>query len=126
MKRMMSGITLLSALALAVACGDPTGDLRNGPVSITANPSFLVVDVGATKRLTAQVTDAQGNPLGDAISVLAPTSASVISVAVDDSARLGHPDPRLTGFKITGNASGTDTLILGVKNLRDTIPIVVP
>jgi len=63
MKRSMWGITLIATAAGLWSCnGDPTGDLRAGE-RIIADPASVFIDEGATKFVTVELVDGQGNQL---------------------------------------------------------------
>jgi hypothetical protein len=124
MKRLMSGAAILSSLAVTVACSDPTGDLRNGPERMVTTPRYAFIDLGTSKVITVQVLDEQGNPLATPVSVLSST-AGVVTVAVDDSFRLVHPDPHVSAFKVSGDSIDAARVIFASGSLRDTLTAVV-
>jgi hypothetical protein len=124
MKRLMSGAAILSSLAVTLACSDPTGDLRNGPERMVTTPRYAFIDLGSSKVITVQVLDEQGNPLATPVSVLSST-AGVVTVAVDDSFRLVHPDPHVSAFKVSGDSIDAARVIFASGSLRDTLTAVV-
>ena len=95
MKRSLSGLLPLAALAALASCGDPTSSLQGGPSGINAIPSAMVVNVGSAKTVDIQLVDKQGNPLAASFAV-AIGDASVVDVVQDTSFRPGLGNDRLT------------------------------
>jgi hypothetical protein len=95
MKRSLSGLLTLAAIAALASCGDPTGDLQGNPSRIDATPTALVVNVGSAKTLDLQLLDEQGNPLS-ADFTFTVGDAAVVDVVQDTSFRPGLGKDRLT------------------------------
>src|SRR5687767_2055239 len=63
MKRSMCGLVVLAAVTGLWSCnGDPTGSIREGE-KVLADPAIVFIDQGATKFVTAELVDGQGNQL---------------------------------------------------------------
>jgi hypothetical protein len=64
MKRLPCGSVVLAASLGLVSCnGDPTGEFRNGPSQILAEPSTIFVDQGREQDVITTVIDSAGDPL---------------------------------------------------------------
>jgi hypothetical protein len=95
MKRSLSGLLTLAAIAALASCGDPTSDLQGDPSAISATPTALVVDVGSAQTIDLQLLDKQGNPLAANFTFTVGDGA-VASSEQDTTFRPGLGKERLT------------------------------
>jgi hypothetical protein len=126
MKRSMWGITLIAAAAGLWSCnGDPTGDVRVGE-KIIADPSSVFIDEGATKFVTVQLVDGQGNQL--ATDFAAQNVGSGITVAEDPTflaTTIGTRLPTQERFVVTGLAPSVSSFEVVAGDTTLTVPVRV-
>ena len=126
MQRSFIGAVLVGVAAIIPACkGDPTADLRGGPVRIDLTPSVMFLDKNAIKTLTVVVRDAQTNPLAAYAVSVETASAAVATVALDPDRT--NPDYATHVFNVTGKgASGTKTYIrVTTEGLKDSTLVTI-
>jgi hypothetical protein len=129
MKRSMCGIIALAALTGLWSCnGDPTGNFREGAKQVVPDPSSVFVDQGASKFVTVEAVDDQGNQLaadfqaqniGAGITVVKDTTflSTTIGTHLETSAR----------FIVTGVGPGSTSFDVAAAGLTTTIPVrVIP
>jgi hypothetical protein len=126
MKRSMWGITLLVAAAGLWSCnGDPTGDLRAGE-KIQAEPASVFISEGATKFVTVELVDGQGNQL--ATEFAAQDVGAGISVAEDPTfleTTINTRLPTQARFVVTGLAPSVSSFVVTAGDTSLTIPVRV-
>jgi hypothetical protein len=126
MKRSMWGITLIATAAVLWSCnGDPTGDVREGE-KIIADPSSVFIDEGATKFVTVELVDGQGNQL--ATEFAAQDVGAGITVAEDPTfleTTIGTRLPTQERFVVTGLTPSVSSFIVTAGDTSLTIPVRV-
>jgi hypothetical protein len=126
MKRSMWGITLLVAATGLWSCnGDPTGDLREGE-KILADPASVFIDEGATKFVTVQLVDGQGNQL--ATDFAAQDVGSGITVEEDPTflqTTINTRLPTQERFVVTGLTPAVSSFVVTAGDTSITIPVRV-
>ena len=126
MKRSMWGITLLAAATGLWSCnGDPTGDLRAGE-RILADPASVFLDEGATKFVTVQLIDGQGNQLATDFS--AQNVGSGITVEKDPTflqTTINTHLPTQARFVVTGTTPVVSSFDVSAGDSTLTIPVRV-
>jgi uncharacterized membrane protein len=126
MKRSMWGITLLAAATGLWSCnGDPTGDLRTGQ-KILADPASVFLDAGATKFVTVQLVDDQGNQLATDFS--AQNVGSGITVEKDPTfleTTINTTLPTQARFVVTGGTPVVSSFDVVAGDTSITVPVRV-
>jgi hypothetical protein len=126
MKRSMWGITLIATAAGLWSCnGDPTGDLREGE-RIIADPASVFIDEGATKFVTVELVDGQGNQL--AADFAAQNVAAGISVDEDPTflqTTIGTRLPTQARFVVTGLAPSVSSFEVTAGDTTLNVPVRV-
>jgi hypothetical protein len=126
MKRSMWGITLIAAAAGLWSCnGDPTGDLRAGE-RIIADPASVFLDEGATKFVTVELVDGQGNQL--ATDFTAGSVAGGITVAEDPTfleTTINTRLPTQERFVVTGLTPSVSSFVVTAGDTSLTVPVRV-
>jgi hypothetical protein len=126
MKRSMWGITLLVAATGLWSCnGDPTGDLREGE-RILADPASVFIDSGATKFVTVQLVDGQGNQLATEFS--AQDVGGGITVEEDPTflqTTINTRLPTQERFVVTGLTPAVSSFVVSAGDTSLTIPVRV-
>jgi hypothetical protein len=126
MKRSMWGITLFAASAGLWACnGDPTGDLREGE-KIIADPTSVFINEGATKFVTVELVDGQGNQL--ATEFAAQDIAGGITVEEDPTflqTTIGTRLPTQERFVVTGLTPSVSSFVVTAGDTSLTVPVRV-
>jgi hypothetical protein len=122
----MWGIALLAAAAGLWSCnGDPTGDVRAGE-KVQSDPSSLFVDEGATKFVTVELLDGQGNQL--ATDFAAQDIGAGITVVEDPTflqTTIGTRLPTQERFVVTGVSPSVSSFVVTAGDVADTIPVSV-
>jgi hypothetical protein len=126
MKRSMWGIALLAAAAGLWSCnGDPTGDLRAGE-KVQSDPSSVFVNEGATKFVTVELLDGQGNQL--ATDFAAQDIGAGITVVEDPTflqTTIGTRLPTQERFVVTGVSPSLSSFVVVAGDVADTVPVQV-
>lgn len=128
MKRLLCGSVVLAASLGVISCnGDPTGDFRNGPTRINAEPSSVFLDQGTDEAVTVTLVDDQGDPLAGDFEI-ASTGAG-ITVARNDAflgTTVGAPLESQAQFIITaGDTPTPSSFTLTAGGLSVDIPVSV-
>jgi hypothetical protein len=128
MKRSMCGLVLFAAAAGLWGCnGDPTGNFRSGE-TVVADPSTVFVDQGASKFVTVEVVDSQGNQLSG--NFAAQNVGAGITVEKDTTflqTSTGTPISTSARFVVTGVAPGATSFDVTSGTATKTVPVsVVP
>ncbi len=124
MARKVFGVAALAALTGLLACGDPTGDLRNGAQKLSTDFVLVNVGLGKTTFITSSIVDEQGNPLPGAITATSNNPAA-ISVAEVDTFRQGVKDKLALQFAITGLVPDSGVITLTGAGHTDTVRVQV-
>jgi hypothetical protein len=126
MKRSMWGITLIATAAALWSCnGDPTGDVREGE-KIIADPSSVFLDEGATKFVTVELVDGQGNQL--ATDFAAQNVGAGITVVEDPTflqTTIGTRLPTQERFVVTGLTPSVSSFEVVAGDTMLTVPVRV-
>jgi hypothetical protein len=126
MKRSMWGITLMAAAAGLWSCnGDPTGDLRAGE-RIQADPASVFVQEGATKFVTVELVDGQGNQL--ATDFAAQDIGGGITVVKDPTflhTTINTNLPTQARFVVTGVSPVVSSFVVTAGDTSLTVPVRV-
>src|SRR3954470_13482041 len=126
MKRSMWGITLIATAAGLWSCnGDPTGDLRAGE-RIIADPSSVFIDEGATKFVTVELVDGQGNQL--ATNFASQNVGAGITVAEDPTflqTTIGTRLPTQARFVVSGLTPSVSSFEVTAGDTTLTVPVRV-
>lgn len=119
MKQHLFGFVGLSlAVALAAGCkSNPQGPIQGVPAAINVTSSFLVIDVGDSARVDAQVVDAQGTPL-TTLPDASSNDPGVVSLSTIDP----YPVPE-TSFWAKANAFGDGSITITSGSLTATINV---
>lgn len=128
MKRSMCGLVLFAAAAGLWACnGDPTGNFRTGE-TVVADPSTVFVDQGASKFVTVEVVDSQGNQLSG--NFAAQNVGAGITVEKDTTflqTSTGTPISTSARFVVTGLTPTSTSFDVVSGGASLTVPVkVVP
>ena len=119
MKQHLFGFVGLSlAVALAAGCkSNPQGPIQGVPAAINVTSSFLVIDVGDSARVDAQVVDAQGTPL-TTLPDASSNDPGVVSLSTIDP----YPVPE-TSFWVKGETFGAGSISVTSGSLSATITV---
>jgi hypothetical protein len=107
-------------LGVAGCTQDPTSDLGGTPTRIVASYAKLLMTVGDTVGVTAELRDEQGAPL-DLMPVASAPTPTVVDVVSQQQAT---PQPYLQ-LSVTGVAAGAGIIVLSYENVADTIKVAV-
>jgi hypothetical protein len=126
MKRSMCGIALLAAATALWSCnGDPTGSIRDSGHQVLADPSSVFLDHGASKFVTVELVDGQGNQLE---TEFAPQNVGAGITVVEDSTFLqtstGHIQTQQR-FIVTGVTPSSTSFDLVSGGDLITVPVRV-
>ena len=126
MKRSMWGITLIATAAALWSCnGDPTGDLRAGE-RILADPASVFIDEGATKFVTVELVDGQGNQLATTFG--AQDVGAGITVEPDPTflrTTINTKLPTQERFVVTGLTPSVSSFVVTAGDTSLTVPVRV-
>jgi len=122
----MWGITLIATAAGLWSCnGDPTGDLRAGE-RIIADPASVFIDEGATKFVTVELVDGQGNQL--ATNFASQNVGAGITVAEDPTflqTTIGTRLPTQARFVVSGLTPSVSSFEVTAGDTTLTVPVRV-
>ncbi|HKI93711.1 MAG TPA: hypothetical protein VJ992_00315 [Gemmatimonadales bacterium] len=119
MKQHLFGFVGLSlAVALAAGCkSNPQDPIQAVPVAIKVTSSYLVLDVGDSVRVDAQVVDAQGTPL-TTLPDASSNDPGVVSLSTIDP----YPVPE-TSFWAKAESFGAGSITITSGSLSATINV---
>lgn len=121
--RLSKALVALLAVAAVGACEDPPiepGD--NEAARLTTNPSFVVIEAGASRTVSAFLVNDLGNPVAGSVSFSACNAG--ISVAEDPDQSDLEPG---TSFVVTGNTLGESCVNVSGAGFDGTVGVrVVP
>jgi hypothetical protein len=134
MKPFLRSVALLAAVGLFGGCkSDPAGvSPSDTPLKIVPNPAVVTVAQGASKIVTIQVVDSNGNALPATVSAAASTAD--ITVTPDTGFQpvfgpdnVAHANTVNDQYRInvTGNNLAATTITVTSGDLTQTIPVIV-
>ena len=133
MNRLTSGLAALASLLLIAGCaGDPTESLRGPATELTALPSQLFIELGATKKVDVSAVDGQGNQLTE--NFVVTSVGSGITVVRDSSFRGVFQSDSLFAvpaedlqfrFTVVGTAYGATSFTVSAGGVDKVIPVQV-
>lgn len=133
MNRLTSGLAALASLLLIAGCsGDPTESLRGPVTELTALPSQLFIELGATKKVDVSAVDGQGNQLTE--NFVVTSVGSGITVVRDSSFRGVFQSDSLFAvpaadlqfrFTVVGTAYGATSFTVSAGGVSKVIPVQV-
>jgi hypothetical protein len=133
MNRLTSGLAALASLLLIAGCsGDPTESLRGPVTELTALPSQLFIELGATKKVDVSAVDGQGNQLTE--NFVVTSVGSGITVTRDSSFRGVFQSDSLFAvpatdlqfrFTVVGTAYGATSFTVSAGGVDKVIPVQV-
>jgi hypothetical protein len=134
MKPFLRSVALLAAVGLFGGCkSDPAGvSPSDSPLKIVPNPAVVTVAQGASKIVTIQVVDSNGNALPATVSAAA--ASADITVAPDTGFQpvfgpdnVAHANTVNDQYRVsvTGNNLAASTITVTSGNLTYTIPVIV-
>jgi hypothetical protein len=133
MNRLTSGLAALASLLLIAGCaGDPTESLRGPATELTALPSQLFIELGATKKVDVSAVDGQGNQLtenfvvtsvGSGITVV--RDSSFRGVFQSDSVFAVPAEDLQFRFTVVGTAYGATSFTVSAGGVDKVIPVQV-
>ena len=135
MNRIVRGVVVLAASALAWGCNTEPEELEGGdPTEILVNPGVVFVARGDSQAVLVSVLDQQGTALDEPITVTATGAAGTVNVSVDslfrpifDSAGNRIPNPKTAELRlfVRGDALGATTFTVSGGGLTKTVPVTV-
>jgi hypothetical protein len=133
MNRLTSGLAALASLLLIAGCaGDPAESLRGPVTELTALPSQLFIELGATKKVDVSAVDGQGNQLTE--NFVVTSVGSGITVTRDSSFRGVFQSDSLFAvpaedlqfrFTVVGTAYGATSFTVSAGGVDKVIPVQV-
>lgn len=134
MKPFLRSVALLAAVGLFGGCkSDPAGvSPSDSPLKIVPDPAVVTVAQGASKIVTIQVVDSNGNALPATVSAAASTAD--ITVAPDTGFQpvfgadnVAHANTVNDQYRVsvTGNNLAASTITVTSGSLTYTIPVIV-
>ena len=121
--RLSKALVALLAVAAVGACDDPPiepGD--NEAARLTTNPSFVVIEAGASRSVSAFLVNDLGNPVAGSVTFSACNAG--VSVVADTAQSDLEPG---TNFVITGNTLGESCVNVSGAGFEGTVGVrVVP
>lgn len=119
--RLRNALVALLAVAAVGACDDPPIEPGNSDAArLSTNPSFVVVEAGASRTISASLQNDLGNPVSGDVTFSACNA--LISVAADPNQTPLEPG---TNIVVTGVTLGESCVVVSGAGFSDTVGVRV-